>query len=239
MYFRPRTVTGDMSAMAAGASNAFGAAVVSGLSAVTERVGLGRIVTAGEPAGAPPPEASTPAPPRPVVKPTEEGRPAQVKPGRTFAAFDLEPRTGPRLPSVPAPSPVPPLDPARATGSTPIDERIIVTASADGWQSALNVVAYSSDAVYTQESSGVIPPVGIRPQLRTELPSDLNPGDLGQLELLILPDGTVESVKLIGVPRNVHDFMFLSAAKAWLFQPAVRDGLPVRYRKTVWFMSPP
>jgi len=46
--------------------------------------------------------------------------------------------------------------------------------------------------------------------------------------------GTVESVRLLKAPRSVHDSMFLSAAKAWQFQPALKDGFPVRYRKTVW-----
>jgi hypothetical protein len=28
--------------------------------------------------------------------------------------------------------------------------------------------------------------------------------------------------------------MWLSAIKAWQFQPAMKDGRPVRYLKTVW-----
>jgi hypothetical protein len=31
--------------------------------------------------------------------------------------------------------------------------------------------------------------------------------------------------------------MFLSVAKAWQFQPALKDGVPVRYRKTIWIAS--
>ena len=55
-----------------------------------------------------------------------------------------------------------------------------------------------------------------------------------RIELLIMPDGTIESVKLLDPPKTVHDWMLLSAAKAWLFHPARKDGVPVRYRKTVW-----
>jgi hypothetical protein len=40
-------------------------------------------------------------------------------------------------------------------------------------------------------------------------------------------------VKLVGAPRNVHDSMLLSAVKAWEFVPALKDGVPVRYRKTI------
>ena len=73
----------------------------------------------------------------------------------------------------------------------------------------------------------------MRPQLPRELPPDVNRTELRLIELVISPLGTVESVKLIGDPRNVHDSMLLSAAKAWVFRPAVKDGVPVRYRKTV------
>jgi hypothetical protein len=52
--------------------------------------------------------------------------------------------------------------------------------------------------------------------------------------MTILEDGTVESVKLLGKRHTVHDAMMLSAAKAWEFQPALKDGHPVKYRKTVW-----
>jgi hypothetical protein len=33
--------------------------------------------------------------------------------------------------------------------------------------------------------------------------------------------------------------MSLSAAKTWRFQPAIKDGQPVRYRKTVWLPATP
>jgi hypothetical protein len=50
------------------------------------------------------------------------------------------------------------------------------------------------------------------------------------LELLISPEGNVEQIKLITVPKRITDAMSLSAAKAWRFAPATKDGTPVRYR---------
>jgi TonB family protein len=88
--------------------------------------------------------------------------------------------------------------------------------------------------VYSPDSRGVSAPVGVKPQLPRRLPAEVDPNGLGRIELVVSSDGTVESVKLLKAPRNVHDSMFLSAAKAWQFQPALKDGLPVRYRKTVW-----
>jgi hypothetical protein len=92
----------------------------------------------------------------------------------------------------------------------------------------------SDASVYSLDSAGVVPPVGVRPQLPRQLPADVNPDDLGRIDLIISEDGTVLSVKLLGNRRSVHDAMMLSAAKAWEFTPALKDGHPVKYRKTVW-----
>jgi outer membrane biosynthesis protein TonB len=60
---------------------------------------------------------------------------------------------------------------------------------------------------------------------------------LGRIELIIAADGSVESVKLVGSPYHVQSAMLLSAAKAWQFQPALKEGQPVRYRKTIWIAA--
>ncbi len=46
-------------------------------------------------------------------------------------------------------------------------------------------------------------------------------------------DGVVESARLLSPRRHVLGGMFLSAVKAWEFHPATRDGVPVRFRKTI------
>ena len=79
-------------------------------------------------------------------------------------------------------------------------------------------------------------PVGLRPQLPQTLPAGVRAEELTRIELIILTDGTVESVKLLDPPRTVHASMLLSAAKAWEFEPAKRNGVPVKYRKTVWVL---
>jgi hypothetical protein len=89
-------------------------------------------------------------------------------------------------------------------------------------------------AVYTSASIDVLPPVSLNLPLTRELPPDLRKEDLTRIELLIAMDGTVEWVRLVGQPQTVHATMWLSAVKAWLFQPALRNGIPVRYRKTIW-----
>jgi TonB family protein len=91
--------------------------------------------------------------------------------------------------------------------------------------------------VYSAGSNGVEPPIGIRPQLARELPTALKPEDLARVELVIGTDGSIESARLLDPPRNVIDSLVVSAAKAWSFEPAMKDGHPVRYRKTVWVRS--
>ena len=61
----------------------------------------------------------------------------------------------------------------------------------------------------------------------------MHPEDLGRIELIVATDGTVESVRLLGGPHSVHDGMFLSVAKAWQFQPASKDGRPVKFLERI------
>jgi outer membrane biosynthesis protein TonB len=59
------------------------------------------------------------------------------------------------------------------------------------------------------------------------------------LELTIAADGLVERVKMLTTPRNIHEFMLLSAAKAWRFEPARIDGRAVRFRQLMTLTAMP
>lgn len=209
----------EVAALAAKASDVVGSAVVTGLSAVTETVGLGRLVEPTAPAGAPPPapieSVATPTPSASgkgnlPAKRLEPPSPLPV-PTLPVAAFDLDPRPG----ESPADGPSRPTSNGASAGTDlPTDPDIFSPSSRD-----------------------VVPPVGVRPQLPRELPPNVRREDLARIELIVAADGSVETVKLASLPRNVHDSMWLSAIKAWQFQPAMKDGLPVRYLKTVWIAS--
>lgn len=194
----------EVSAITEKASDAVGIAVLTGASAVTERLGLGRIVPGD---AAAPPAAPAPAPPTPPAKPAAQPKtPQAAAPAAPeIVAFDLDP----------AP-PAPPTPEVTTRNVPPVPP---------------------DPTIYTVESQNVMPPVGIRPQLARQIPPEINREELGRLELVIGPTGAVESAKLLGLPRNVQDSLFVSVAKAWSFQPAYKDGHPVRYRKTVWIGS--
>jgi hypothetical protein len=59
------------------------------------------------------------------------------------------------------------------------------------------------------------------------------------MEVIVAGDGNVERVKWLGPPQRMPDMMLLSRAKLWRFDPAVKDGQPVRYRLVLtWEVNP-
>ena len=189
-------------------------AVGSAVSSIGERVGL-----AGAAADAPTP-VEVAKPPVPAVAPSRSKNSERSSAKSevptlqrgALSAFDLDQSIKATMPQA-APLDAPP---------SVQDVQVIIASEPQ------------EEAIYSINSPGVSAPVGLRPQLPKELPAGVRPEDLTRIELVILPDGTVDSVKLIGQPRNVHEVMLLSAAKSWQFHPALKDGTPVRYRKTIW-----
>jgi hypothetical protein len=207
---------GRISKVVAKASDAVGSAFLSGASALTDRAGLGRLVAAGQagPAGAAVTTAGSPArrePARPLRRTKKSIREVSV------VAFDLE--------SLPV------LEDAGPSGAVPLPllrrppANVALTAALDS-------------RIYNPGSEGVSPPVSVRPQLRRELPATIAIDDLGRIELIVLEDGKVGSVKLLGSGHTISDAMMLSAAKTWEFRPALKDGHPVKYRKILWMVRP-
>jgi hypothetical protein len=209
-------VSPRMTAIALRASGAVGGAMVSGVSKVTEKIGLGRLAPA-DPAGSNPPA------PLPAAAPlkTGTGTRRNVRPAATtehpspLQVFDLDAAAAADAPPPPSPEAVS----APPVAGTAVPEQPV-----------------PDEGVYSAADTGVAAPIGIRPHLPHALPPNINKDQLGQIELLILPDGTVASVRLLGPHRGVLEGMLLSAAKAWTFQPAIRNGRPVMYRKVVWLV---
>jgi Gram-negative bacterial TonB protein C-terminal len=82
--------------------------------------------------------------------------------------------------------------------------------------------------VYSLQDQEVEPPTLAHPQLPSTL-SEAGQNDSSHLELLVSESGTVERVRLRSAHSTVHERMLVSAAKAWRFRPAVKDGRPVKY----------
>jgi hypothetical protein len=85
-------------------------------------------------------------------------------------------------------------------------------------------------AVYSAADASVAQPALVRPRLPTRPGGGAREANLPQVELVVSPSGEVEVVKLVTEPADVKSAMMLSAIKTWRFDPATRDGIPVRYR---------
>jgi len=90
--------------------------------------------------------------------------------------------------------------------------------------------------VFTSADQGVTEPVAL-----ATLPPSVGPGtpdnQRAVLELLVDAQGAVESAHLVDAEQHFRDRWWVSAAKAWLFEPATRNGRPVRFLKRIVFIK--
>ena len=102
-------------------------------------------------------------------------------------------------------------------------------------------VAPVKAAVYTPADADVAPPV----EIVRDLPAWNPPASLpngtysGKLQLDIDEQGQVERSILIEAIAPSYDSRLLAASKTWRFQPATKDGVAVKYRKTITVVLQP
>jgi hypothetical protein len=93
--------------------------------------------------------------------------------------------------------------------------------------------------VYSSNDVGVVPPVQTYPRYVESIGP--NHPNASPFQVVIDENGLVESAVLARYPvdmrQAVSGTMLLSAAKAWRFQPATKDGQPVKYRRVIWFSN--
>lgn len=91
------------------------------------------------------------------------------------------------------------------------------------------------DVIYTVADGDVRPPVAQSqkmPQWRTT-PAEAAQEFRGVLRLLIDESGSVISASMPATTRPAYDQLLLKAAREWKFQPASRQGVPVRYLQLI------
>lgn len=238
----------QMSIVADRVTEKVGKFIRDSLSSLSERVGFGRLVWS-EAAAATPESLAPPATDRPVT-PANPVANVTAKPAAAPADIKLvrtrRPRPSPPVEPVSNPEPEPEavlafdLEPVVPPALAELDDSPVN--SAEETPSAVveteNEVPFDPAFVYSATASEVVPPVAVRPQLPTELPENVRREDLISIELVVALDGTVESVRLLGGLQGLGDWLWLSTVKAWQFRPAMKDGHPVPYRKTVWIAYP-
>jgi tetratricopeptide (TPR) repeat protein len=88
--------------------------------------------------------------------------------------------------------------------------------------------------IYSSSDRGIVPPITVR-QMLPPFPSTaaLPKQAQGVIEVVIDETGAVEQA-LMRVPLNAaYDRQAVLAAKSWLYQPAMLNGKPVKFRKAV------
>jgi TonB family protein len=211
---------GRFTSAAQQATESVSGAMLSGISAVTERIGMGSLTAHAQAASVAVPLVDLK---RPIRAGSTHAR-SVAKGAGTIRAFDLDSQLTMMLaPPISAVLPAPPAD----------DRAVVAVAAAP-----VAAPGPVDTSVYSPESPNVVPPTAIRPQFPRALPQGVAAANLSRIEVLVQQDGTVESVKLVqGSRPTVKDAMLLSAAKTWRFAPATKEGTPVRYRKTIWIIA--
>jgi hypothetical protein len=97
---------------------------------------------------------------------------------------------------------------------------------------AASLKAVEEARIYTIADDGVTPPTALGRQLPAVPPQGMSNRLVGRLELLIGRNGQVESVRLYTPLNRYHERMIVSAAKAWRYTPAMKEGKPVRFQLT-------
>lgn len=96
--------------------------------------------------------------------------------------------------------------------------------------------------IYSADDTSVVPPADIERRLPMWNPPTVMARTTeyrGMLELVIDERGVVESAVLRKTVAPTYDPLLLIAAKAWKFQPATRNGVPVKYRKNIDILLAP
>jgi hypothetical protein len=93
--------------------------------------------------------------------------------------------------------------------------------------------------VYSSGDEGVTEPVLLRSYLPGHPAPGTPPSRLGVLKVVVNGRGAVESVRLQSPSNRYHDRFWVSVAKTWRFQPALKDGHPVKFLKSIVITDPP
>jgi TonB family protein len=151
-------------------------------------------------------------------------------------------RPGTPSASAPPPAAPAPAEPATATPVAPAPYPTgvdVVVAEKDGRVLApapspvRTPPRLPTGRVFTNGDPKVIPAVLLRPHLPDQPPAGVPEEQVGTLEFVVTETGAVEHVHLVSPANRYQERMLVAAAKTWQFQPATRDGHPVRFRTRI------
>ena len=130
-------------------------------------------------------------------------------------------------------SPSTPAVPSAALDADRIEPVVLDPVSYDAAYEVVAEAGRSFVTIYSRNDPSVTPPRQVYPALPAKPSPGTRAEDLTVLDLVVSAEGLVEHVRMRTAPRDIHEFMLVSAAKAWRFEPATLDGRPVRFRHSV------
>jgi periplasmic protein TonB len=166
-----------------------------------------------------PPKPPAPEPPPPPLVVKAAPRPAKRKPA---AAPVEKPPTPVELQAIDDPA-------LRVAEAAPALAAPAPAAPPPPTAEELEALAIARARIYSKDDDDVIPARLLTTREGGRLFQDVR-ADMNTMELIVSSDGRVESVRLLTTPKRMTDMLLLSGAKTWAFQPALKDGTPVRYR---------
>lgn len=86
--------------------------------------------------------------------------------------------------------------------------------------------------VYSAEDRNVVPPIVVSQRIPS-FPGPIRVAHTGVIEVLIDDTGSVESATMFAPISPQYDRLALSAARAWQYEPARLDGVPVKFMKRI------
>jgi hypothetical protein len=96
-----------------------------------------------------------------------------------------------------------------------------------------------AEPVYSATDPGVVPATLVREQRLSAAAVPSGRTRPLRLEVIVSAAGTVEHARFLAAPQRMTDMMLLSSAKTWEFNPAHKDGKPVRSRVVLSWVAGP
>jgi TonB family protein len=147
---------------------------------------------------------------------------------------DLSKARAPKVEFAAATAPTP-AEPQPTAGPSSLPSAAAPTTAAS--QSAAAALARPQPAVYRDGDAGVVPPVTINQNLpQWVVPQGTRPAAWqpeAVIEITIDESGKVASALLRKPFHPSYDAQLVRAARAWKYEPATKDGVPVRFVKMV------
>jgi hypothetical protein len=120
----------------------------------------------------------------------------------------------------------------RSSSTSPLNEVSAgVTGSAAVSQPSVATIPDSH--LYKSGDAGVTEPVLVKPYLPLRPHADIPDSALGVLEVVVDARGQVESVHLKSPANRYREKWWLFTAKDWRFEPASKNGRPVKFLKRI------